>query len=259
MGIIPTGQSNSNPQTGYSFKKVFPLFLLKAGKGFYKISEYSLYTGREKMKKSEETKQKILETTIEAIAEKGYAPTTTKEIGEKAGVSEGTIFKYYGSKKELLRQIVETTIMDFKDYSVNEAIPEVFAGTEDESPEELLIKLMKEHVESFRKHDKAIQVIIQEMMIDESIRETFRQEVWSLMTRVSGQIFDRAKELGEFKDVENRTARRVIFGSLFFSVIFEGMLGVNASKDDKPEEEMEKTLDLILSGILTEKNKNNDI
>ena len=79
------------------------------------------------MKKSEETKQKILETTIETISEKGYAPTTTKEIAERAGVSEGTIFKYFGSKKELLRKIVETTIRDFKEYSVNKAIPEVFA------------------------------------------------------------------------------------------------------------------------------------
>ena len=207
------------------------------------------------MKKSEETKQRILKTTIETISEKGYAPATTKEIAEKAGVSEGTIFKYYGSKKDLLREIVDKTIREFRDYSVKEAIPEVFAGTEDGSPKELLIKLMKERAEFFRKHNKEMQVIIQETMIDESIRDTFRREVWSEMTRVSGQIFDRAKKLGEFKDVENRTARRIIFGSFFFYVIFEGMLGVNTSENDKPEEEIEKTLDLILSGILSEKNK----
>ncbi len=211
------------------------------------------------MKKSEETKQKILKTTIETISEKGYAPTTTREIAQEAGVSEGTIFKYFGSKKELLRRIVETTIKDFRDYSVEEAIPEVFAGTEDGSPKELLIKLMKERAKFFREHNKAMQVIIQETMIDESIRETFRREVWSEMTKVSGQIFDRAKELGEFKDVENRTARRVIFGSFLFYVIFEGMLGVNTGEEDKPEEEIEKTLDLILSGIVSENDKNKDI
>ena len=204
------------------------------------------------MKKSEKTRKKILRTTIETIAEKGYAPTTTKEIAEKAGVSEGTIFKYYGSKKELLRQIVEKTIREFRDYSVEEAIPEVFTGTEDGSPKDLLIKLMKERAEFFREHNKAMQVIIQETMIDESIRETFRREVWSEMIKVSGQIFERAKELGEFKDVEKRTMQRIIFGSFFFYVTFEGMLGVNTGEDDKPEEEIEKTLDLILSGILRE-------
>ena len=202
------------------------------------------------MKKSEETKREILEATIDTISEKGYAPTTTKEIAERAGVSEGTIFKYFGTKKELLRQIVETTIKDFKEYSLNEAIPEVFAQCEDGSPKEFLIKLLKERVEFFREHDKAIQVIIQETMIDESIRETFRREVWSEMTRVSGQIFDRAKEQGEFKDVDDKIARRIIFGSFFFYVIFEGMLEVNTSKEDRPAEEMERTLDIIMSGML---------
>jgi len=202
------------------------------------------------MKKSEETKGRILEATIEIISEKGYAPTTTKEIADKAGVSEGTIFKYYGSKKELLRRIVETTLEDFKEYSVNEAIPEVFAKSDDDSAQKFLIRLMGERAEFFRKHDKAMQVIIQETMIDNTIRETFREKVWSEMTGVSDQIFDRAKKAGEFRDVDNRTLRRAIFGSFFFFVIFENILEVDGSRDEKPAKEVEKTLNLILSGIL---------
>jgi len=204
------------------------------------------------MKKSEETKQKILETTIDIISEKGYAPTTTKEIAEKAGVSEGTIFKYYGSKKELLRQIVQKTLKDFKEYSVNEAIPEVFTSTEDGSSQEFLRELMKERAKFFQKKDKAMQVIIQETMIDETIREIFREKVWSEMTRVSDQIFDRAKQAGEFRDFDNRTLRRAVFGSFLFYIIFEGMLEVDDSKEENLAEEIEKTLNLILSGILKE-------
>ncbi|MFP4589368.1 MAG: TetR/AcrR family transcriptional regulator [Candidatus Acetothermia bacterium] len=208
------------------------------------------------MKKSEETKQKILDTTIEIISEKGYAPTTTKEIAGKAGVSEGTIFKYYGSKKDLLREIVDKTIREFKDYSVNKAIPEVFAEAEDRPPQVFLYHLMKERVEFFREHSSAMQVIIQETMIDKSIRETFRREVWSQMLRVSDKIFDRAKELGQFKkEFENETLRRVIFGSFFFYVIFEGMLEVNDRGDENPTETIERTLDLIMSGILAEDGK----
>jgi AcrR family transcriptional regulator len=204
------------------------------------------------MKKSEETKQKILETTIEAIAEKGYAPTTTKEIAERAGVSEGTIFKYYGSKKELLREIVESTIKELRDYSVNEAIPEIFAETSDRSPKELIYRLMKERTKFFREHESAMQVILQETMIDESIRETFRQEVWGEITKITDQIFDRAKELGKFKDFENRVLRRAIFGSFFFWVIYEEMLEVNGHSEEGGTKEVEKTLDLLMTGILEE-------
>jgi|GEM_PF-1992864 len=201
------------------------------------------------MKKSEETKQKILDTTIEMIAEKGYAPTTTKEIAEKAGVSEGTIFKYYGSKKDLLREIVNKTIEEFKDYSVNEALPEVFAESEDQSPRNLIYRLMAERSQFFRDHSAAMQVIIQETMIDESIRRTFKEEVWSKMKEVSDRIFDRGKTLGAFRDVENHTLRRAIFGSFFFIVIFEGMLNVNDSTESSSEAEMKETLDLLFTGI----------
>lgn len=205
------------------------------------------------MKKSEVTKQKLLDTTIEMISDKGYASTTTKEIAEKAGVSEGTIFKYYGSKKDLLRTIVEKTIEDFRNYSINEAIPEVFAETEDQPPQVLLYHLMKERADFFREHNSAMQVIIQETMVDKSIRETFKREVWSEMTRVSDKIFDSAKALGRFKKgFDNETMRRVIFGSFFFYVIFEGMINVNDQDDENPRETIERTLDLILSGVLTE-------
>lgn len=201
------------------------------------------------MKKSEKTKQKILDTTIEMISEKGYAPTTTKEIAEKAGVSEGTIFKYYGSKKDLLREIVNKTIEEFKDYSVNEAIPEVFAESQDQPPRNLLYRLMAERSQFFRDHSAAMQVIIQETMIDESIRRTFKEEVWSKMKEVSDRIFDRGKALGAFRDVDNHTLRRAIFGSFFFMVIFEGMLNVNDSTESSSEAEMKETLDLLFTGI----------
>jgi len=205
------------------------------------------------MKKSEETKQNILDTTIEMISEKGYAPTTTKEIAEKAGVSEGTIFKYYGSKKDLLREIVNKTIEEFKDYSVNEAIPEVFAESQDQSPRNLLYRLMAERSQFFRDHSAAMQVIIQETMIDESIRRTFKEEVWTKMKEVSDRIFDRGKALGAFRDVENRTLRRAIFGSFFFMVIFEGMLNVNDSTESFTEGKMKETLDLLFTGINQER------
>ncbi len=207
------------------------------------------------MKKSEETKQKILETTIETIAEKGYAPTTTKEIADRAGVSEGTIFKYYGSKKDLLREIVESTIREFRDYSVNEAFPEVFAEVPEQSPEELLYRMMKERTEFFQEHESAMQVIFQETMIDESIRETFREEVWEEMTKFTDRIFDKAKELGKFKDYENRILRRTIFGPFFFWVIYEDMLEVEGREEEIAPEEVKKTLDLMLTGMLKEQEK----
>ena len=204
------------------------------------------------LKKSEKTKRKILEKTIETISNKGYAGTTTKEIANNAGVSEGTIFKYYGSKKVLLEEIVEQTLKEFSDYTLNEVIPEIIEETEKEEPRKLLQKLVRERAQFFRDHQSAIEIIIQETMINDSISEIFREEIWGEMERFSDQIFDEGKKYEQFKEVDNRLLRRVVFGSLFFQIIFEWMIGVNNNGEELSVIETEKTLDLLFHGILEE-------
>lgn len=46
-----------------------------------------------------ERQKKIVAAAIESFAEKGYSATSTKEIAQKAGVAEGTIFRHYKTKR----------------------------------------------------------------------------------------------------------------------------------------------------------------
>lgn len=41
----------------------------------------------------------ILEAAIEIFSDKGFSAASTSEIAQKAGVAEGTIFRYYKTKK----------------------------------------------------------------------------------------------------------------------------------------------------------------
>ncbi|RFU70508.1 TetR/AcrR family transcriptional regulator [Peribacillus saganii] len=50
---------------------------------------------------------KILNAAIDMIAKKGYKGATTKEIAEKASVSEMTLFRHFGSKKKILEAAVD--------------------------------------------------------------------------------------------------------------------------------------------------------
>ncbi|UUZ95375.1 TetR/AcrR family transcriptional regulator [Paenibacillus sp. P25] len=46
--------------------------------------------------------EKLLWAAIDLISEKGYNGVTTKEIAEAAGLSEKTLFRYFGSKQNLI-------------------------------------------------------------------------------------------------------------------------------------------------------------
>ncbi len=52
------------------------------------------------------TKEKILETTFQLISQKGYLGTTTREIAHKAGVTELTLFRHFGSKERLFEEVL---------------------------------------------------------------------------------------------------------------------------------------------------------
>src|SRR5688572_17005274 len=60
-----------------------------------------------------EKQQKILAAAIDIFSEKGFAASSTNEIAKKAGVAEGTIFRHYKTKKELLLAIVTPTMAKF--------------------------------------------------------------------------------------------------------------------------------------------------
>lgn len=66
------------------------------------------------MTKSEDTKEKIMQATIQVAAENGLANTRTSEIAKVAGVSEGLIFKYFPTKAALFGLVVDLVVKRLK-------------------------------------------------------------------------------------------------------------------------------------------------
>jgi len=50
---------------------------------------------------------KILEVSADLFAKKGYASTTTKDIGDAVGLLKGSLYYYFDTKEELLFKIIE--------------------------------------------------------------------------------------------------------------------------------------------------------
>ncbi len=59
------------------------------------------------------TRERILDATKQVIQERGLARVTTKEIARAAGVAEGTLFKYFERKDDLLLAVVQENLPPF--------------------------------------------------------------------------------------------------------------------------------------------------
>lgn len=59
------------------------------------------------MRKPSDKKQRIIDAAIKLISEKGYHGATTALIAKEAGVSQGIIFHYFGSKEGLFYTLLK--------------------------------------------------------------------------------------------------------------------------------------------------------
>lgn len=55
-----------------------------------------------------ETRERVLEAALKVFAESGYRGATTRRIAQEAGVNEVTLFRYFGSKEELIGEALRS-------------------------------------------------------------------------------------------------------------------------------------------------------
>ena len=51
------------------------------------------------------TRQRLIRTALDLFTTRGYHDTTTAQIAKKAGIAEGTIYRHFASKQQLLNEL----------------------------------------------------------------------------------------------------------------------------------------------------------
>ncbi|MDD3350718.1 MAG: helix-turn-helix domain containing protein, partial [Eubacteriales bacterium] len=74
-----------------------------------------------------EKKKAIVKAALILFSEKGYAATSTKEIAVMANVSEGTIFKHFSSKRELMLSLIDIIINEMLLTLFYTGLPEILS------------------------------------------------------------------------------------------------------------------------------------
>lgn len=131
--------------------------------------------GKLSVEKKEAKKDKIIEKSMELFREKGYHTTKVEEITKALGISKGNFYTYFGSKEEVLYEILN--IMK------NEKIRMLGEINTDKAPKEVLkdfiedykryvFKYLKkvtlQNMDSFLKDEKVVKYIVemQDILID---------------------------------------------------------------------------------------------
>ncbi|ALC87226.1 TetR family transcriptional regulator [Bacillus sp. FJAT-22090] len=190
--------------------------------------------------------KKILLAAIDTFSEKGYAATSTSEIAKKAGVAEGTIFRHYKTKKELLVSIVTPLISKvFGPFIVRD-----FHKVLDqpyENAEDFIRATIENRREVFKKLLPVIKIIMQEIPFQPELREQFVEQVAKKTYERILVVIQNYQDKGQIIDIPPSSVARLAVSSIFGYLISRYILFPESEWDD--ELETERTVQFILHGI----------
>jgi AcrR family transcriptional regulator len=121
----------------------------------------------------------VLVAAAELFSQKGYAATTTREIAQAAGVSEGALFKYFASKEALFERlsalITEKIFLPLFGYGLEEITVERFPD-----PKELFKTLLRNRLELIDDNRIPIRFLLQEVPYRPALRARFLEMLQKL-------------------------------------------------------------------------------
>lgn len=128
------------------------------------------------MKKSEKTKRNILKEAMKIFSEKGYHGTTTREIAKASNVSEGTVFKYYNSKINLMITGILDFLSSFGYELFVKSLEEIIEDSGDLSFKEVLKKIIMSRKKLADEYSDYLIVLLTEYKNHPEIQELFKKE-----------------------------------------------------------------------------------
>ncbi|MFD1020778.1 TetR/AcrR family transcriptional regulator [Thalassobacillus hwangdonensis] len=193
---------------------------------------------------------KILEAAIEIFSEKGYAATSTSEIAKRAEVAEGTIFRHYKTKKDLLLSIVMPMITKvampfFATHFINQVFAEAPSDYKD-----LLRKIMRNRYEFAKKNVPMLKILLQEAAFHNEIHTAFKGVFMEKAYPRFKELIHKNQEEGILVDFPVHTIIRMTMTTIFGFLITRFIIMPDADWDD--EAEMERTIEFMLHGLSTE-------
>lgn len=198
-------------------------------------------------KKQTEKQQKIVEAAIKIFAEKGYANTSTSEIAKAAGVAEGTIFRHYGTKDNLLLSIILPFIKDSLPVMAEGVFKEINL---DELPsfEDFIRALVKNRIEFIKENREIFQILVKEILYNEGLRKELEPYITANIFSRILRLIERFKEQGELVDLPAKTIMRMLFTNLAGYFISRFIILPESLVKDE-ETELETLITFMMDGL----------
>lgn len=183
----------------------------------------------------------ILQAAKDIFKEKGFHAATTAEIAKKAQVAEGTIFRHFNTKKELLFSLLEPL--------APLEIGKFLHGITESENRQALRDFLEKHFFFVKENLDLFKILLYESQFHPELREQFIEKVVLKTIKPLEEHFAEGAAQGEYRNVDPAIAARAFLGMLTVFVVWQDILQADTYKEFNENEVIEEVLDIYLNGI----------
>ena len=182
---------------------------------------------------------RILNAAINTFAEKGFEATRTREIAERAGIAEGTIFRYFKTKDAILERMVPLLIRVLKP-GIGKPLEDILILNPDDPIDRILAAMLKDRLKMIRENGRFIRSVLPELIHRVPLLDQIRQNLLPLMEGYVAQVVQRGKARGELD--ESVDARLVMVQLLGFVLSYRVTQGNDPAQEARDVERFVESL-----------------
>jgi AcrR family transcriptional regulator len=156
--------------------------------------------------KYEQQRQTAIRSAAAVFAEKGFHGACTKDIAERMGIKQGSLYYYFKSKEEALGEVC---IYGIQDYTLHMKS----IADSDQPFEAKLTATVTSHLSSYRERNEALKVYNDELLYLPKERRRRLKKLGSVYRQRLEGIFEEGKKGGAIKQsVDCHFAAQAVIG-----------------------------------------------
>ncbi|MEA3419496.1 MAG: TetR/AcrR family transcriptional regulator [Campylobacterota bacterium] len=204
-----------------------------------------------RVSKGSKTKDKILKTALKLFAEKGYKPTTVRDIAGAVGIKQSALYNHFKNKDEILTTLVNDL--------TSSAIVTLFENKDTQELHKQGKSLLQSIATTFklisfdRQNEALFRLLMQEIYKNPAIRDTYNEYFYQENVKKLSTLFFMMMQDEMIKSGDPLLLANEFFSPLFFYQMQVSLLKLDNKSTSSVVTLFEKHVDFFWDTIKIER------
>ncbi|AFY52958.1 transcriptional regulator [Rivularia sp. PCC 7116] len=189
-----------------------------------------------------QTRDRILQAAQKLFASQGFDGTTTRDLAQKAGVAEGTLFRHFSNKKAILVEVATAGWVDI--------LTDLLTELSEMGSYKAVAQVMRRRMWNLQKNADMMKVCFMEAQFHPELRDRIQKEVIDKMTDVAEAFFQTAMDKGIYRKTDAKLVAQVFLGMFAVAGFSHNTLMEPDASPQEKQKMAEGLADIFLNGVL---------